>query len=276
MGARLLPGPLVTPGLLVGYQVQQGQGLARPLADAMTREVSALQPPPAAWAGGPPPANGLADTRPAQAQLASSMAAILGAGWQPAPGGTPVDEDAARAAWDSAPDPITRAAWFGLPAFRGAQATLLHLVRLGYKGASSLAQRQLLAGHHAAVTAAAGSLPGAGASDVPVADRVKEAAGPPGDHPRPSLPQLAARLAADQRRALLIGPDTPLTDSPAPAGPSPNPLTLAWEKLAATATGLLRDLASLAVPDGRESAGRPPRPSRPTSATWGPLPTPRR
>ena len=56
MGARLLPGPLVTPGLLVAYQVQQGHGLARPLADAMLREVSALQPPPAAWAAGPPPA----------------------------------------------------------------------------------------------------------------------------------------------------------------------------------------------------------------------------
>ncbi|HEY5353237.1 MAG TPA: patatin-like protein [Streptosporangiaceae bacterium] len=253
MGARLLPGPLITPGLLVAYQVQQGAGLARPLADAMTREVSALQPPPTAWAGGPPPANGLADTSPAQAQLASTMAAILGAGWQPAPSGTPMDEDAAWAAWDSAPDPISRAAWFGLPAFHGAEATLLHLIRLGYTGASSLGQRQLLAGHHAAVTAAAGNLPAPGASEVPVADRVKEAAGRPGDHPRPSLPQVAAQLATGQRRALLIGPDTPLTNSAAPAAPSPDALTVAWEKLAATATGLLRDLASLAVPDGRES-----------------------
>ena len=181
------------------------------------------------------------------------MAAILGAGWQPAQGGTPLDEDAAWAAWGSAPDAISRAAWFGLPAFHGAQAILLHLIRLGCKCASSLGQRQSLTAHHAAVTAAAGNLPGTGASEVPVTDRVKESAGRPGEHPWSSLPQLAAQLATGQREALLIGPDTRLANSPAPAAPGRNALTVAWARLADAATELLRDLAALAVPDGRES-----------------------
>ena len=56
MGARLHPRSLVTPRLLADYQLQQGRGLARPLAEAMTREISAMQPPPADWAGGFSPA----------------------------------------------------------------------------------------------------------------------------------------------------------------------------------------------------------------------------
>ena len=56
MGARLQPRSLVTPGLLADYQLQQGRGLARPLAEAMTREILAMQPPPADWAGGFPAA----------------------------------------------------------------------------------------------------------------------------------------------------------------------------------------------------------------------------
>ena len=144
-----------------------------------------------------------------QAQLATGMAAILGGGWQPAPGEGALDEDAAWAAWDSAPDPVSRAARFGLPAFRAAQAAVLHLIRLGGQRATSLAERQMLAGHHAAVTAAAANLPGAGDDGVPVGDLVRQAAGPPGDHPRPSLLQVAAHLATAQRQALLIGPDRP-------------------------------------------------------------------
>ena len=161
MGARLHPGGLVTPRLLAGDQVQQGRGLARPLAEAMMREVSALEPPPPAWAaslspGGPATpgsaAPGPAATEPDQARLATGMVAILGGGWQPAPGETPLDEDAAWAAWDSAPDPVSRATWFGLPAFRAAQSTVLHLVRLGYRRASSLgraadARRSSRGGH---------------------------------------------------------------------------------------------------------------------------------
>ena len=112
MGARLQPRSLVTPGLLADYQLQQGRGLARPLAEAMTREISAMQPPPADWAGGFSPAR-LAAPGPAQARLDTGMAAILGGGWQPVPREDLLNEDAAWQAWDSEPDPVTRAAWFG-------------------------------------------------------------------------------------------------------------------------------------------------------------------
>ena len=277
MGARLHPGGLVTPRLLAGYQVQQGRGLARPLAEAMMREVSALEPPPPAWAaglspGGPatpgsaapgpatpgPATPGPAATEPDQARLATGMVAILGGGWQPAPGETPLDEEAAWAAWVSAPDPVSRATWFGLPAFRAAQLTVLHLVRLGYQRASSLAERQMLAAHHAAVTAATGKALAAGGSVVPVADLVRQAAGPPGDHPRPSLLQVAAEVATAQRQALLIGPGTPAPAASTaargtPAPGTPAPLADAWEGLAAAAIGLLSDLSMLAVTDGRAS-----------------------
>jgi predicted acylesterase/phospholipase RssA len=258
LGTRLLPRSLVTPGLLAGYQVQQGRGLARPLADAMMREVSALRPPPAQWSAGLSPAGpaaaglaaaGPAAAGPAQAQLAAGMAAILGGGWQPAPGEGALDEDAAWAAWESAPDPVSRAARFGLPAFRAAQAAVLHLIRLGYQRATGLTERQLLAGHHAAVTAAAGNLPGAAGDGVPVGDLVRRAAGPPGDHPRPSLLQVAAHLATAQRQALLIGPDSPGPGTPG----AQDPLMAAWEKLAAAALGLLHDLAPMTVSGGRAS-----------------------
>ena len=125
----------------------------------------------------------------------------------------------------------------------------------------------MLAGHHAAITAAAGNLPGAGDDGVPVGDLVKRAAGPPGDHPRPSLLQVAAHLATAQRQALLIGPDRQGTGSgpgtgprqrapgtPGAAGPGlQDPLTAAWEKLASAALGLLHDLALMTVSGGRAS-----------------------
>ena len=245
MGARLQPGGLVTPGLLADYQIQQGRGLARPLAETMMREIPAMQPPPADWAAGFSPARPAA-TEPAQAQLATGMAAILGGGWQPVPREDPLDENAAWEAWNSAPDPVSRAAWFGLPAFRGAQATVLHLIRLGYQAASSLSARQMLAGHHAAVTAAAANLPGPASSGVPVASLLTEAAGAPGEHPRPGLLQVAAHLATEQRKVLLIGPGT--------AGPPAAALAGAWEQLAGVAIGLLQDLAGPPAADGHVSA----------------------
>src|ERR1700729_3935439 len=98
--------------------------------------------------------------------MADAMATILGAGWRPgfrpegspdpaagpAPGGhpapgaqppdgggqagagtgpTPDQEQLAWAGWTAAADPLERAAWFGLPAFRAAQATAGHLTRPG-------------------------------------------------------------------------------------------------------------------------------------------------
>ena len=243
MGARLQPGSLVTPRLLADYQVQQGRGLARPLGDALMREVSALRPLPAAWVATLSPARPAA-SGPPQAQLEARMTSILGGGWRGDPGDGPLGDDASWAAWTSAPDPVTRASWFGLPAFRAAQATVLHLIRLGYRQADDHTERQVLARHHAAVTAAAGNLPPAGGAGANLAGLAKQAVAPPVDRPRPSLPQVAADLATVQRLTLLIGPDIS------------GALQDAWEDLAAAAITLLGDLGPLAraraVPDGRE------------------------
>ena len=82
--------------------------------------------------------------------------------------------------------------------------------------------------------------------DVEAARTPGQQAGAPGVHPRPSLLQVAAHLATEQRKALLIGPGVP--------GPLTAGLAEAWEKLAGAAIGLVRDLAAPAVADGQVSA----------------------
>ncbi len=182
------------------------------------------------------------------------MAAILGGGWQPVPREDLLDEDAAWQAWDSAPDPVTRAAWFGLPAFWGAQATVLHLIRLGYQGAISLAARQTArrssrGGHRGQhEPARAGEhRPCRWPSSVDEAARTPgQQAGAPGGHPRPSL--LPGGRPPGHRAA----------EGPADRAGGPGPLAAglagAWEKLADAAIGLLRDLAAPTVADGQVSA----------------------
>ena len=240
MGARLRDS-LVTPALLVDYQVQQGRGLARPLLGEIMRAVSALERLPDGWDTALLPAS-LSATTPEQQRLTTAMATLLGAGWNPAALAADLlrDEAAASAAWDSAPDPVSRAASFGLPAVLGAQCTLMHLVRLGYQRAVDPGQRQMLDRHHAAITAALEGLPSGRDDDLEVARTVHAGAEPAGGRPPASLTQLVLGLADQKRRVLLIG-----ADSVALAG--------AWQKLGAAAIALLRDLAPLAVADGRKS-----------------------
>jgi predicted acylesterase/phospholipase RssA len=259
MGARL-PDGLVTPALLVDYQVQQGRGLARPLLAEILRAVSALDRLPEGWDTALQPAS-LTATSPEQQRLTTEMAMLLGAGWNPAvlaagpipaPAGTAgqdqtageilCDEAAAWAAWDSSPgsDPVSRAGRFGLPALRGAQGTVMHLIRLGYQRAVDPGQRQMLDRHHAAVTAALQGLPAALDDDLGVARTIRAGAEPAGGRPPADLRLLVRGLADQKRRILLIG-----ADSAALAG--------AWRKLAAEAIDLLRELAPLAVADGRKS-----------------------
>ena len=251
-------GNLVTPTLLVDYQVQQGRGLARPLLAEIMRAVSALDRLPKGWDTALLPAS-LSATSPEQEQLTTAMATILGAGWNPAalgagpvpgptgeagqdqtPGDILRDETIASDAWDSAPDPVSRAARFGLPAVRAAQSTLMHLIRLGYQRAVNPGQRRMLDHHHAAITAALEGLPAGGDDDLDVARTVRAGAAtgrrPPAGRPHRTGPG-ADRSEA---RILLIGTgSTALAD--------------AWQKLAAAAIDLVRDLAPLAVAEGRKS-----------------------
>ncbi|MGH3120763.1 MAG: patatin-like protein, partial [Streptosporangiaceae bacterium] len=279
LGARLPAGGLVTPGLLIDYQVQQGMSLARPLLDKIMRQVSALEHLPHGWDTTEPAS--LSAATPEQEQLTTAMATILGAGWNPAPvpaasaapvpaaSAAPVPaasaapagtaEDAPEAvpaeqgagellrdqktawdAWSSESDPV-QAAWFGLPALRGAQTTVLQLIRLGYQRATDKAQRQLLNLRHAQITAAVQGLPAGPDDGAGVTRAVREGAEQGGGHPPATLAELAIGLAEEKRQALLIGPGGPAL------------LAGAWEKLAAVAMDLVRDLAPLAVPEGRKS-----------------------
>ena len=188
------------------------------------------------------------------------MVTLLGAGWNPAaltaglvpdpagaaeqdqgPGDALRDETAASAGWNSVPDPVSRAARFGLPAVRGAHSTLMHLIRLGYQRAVDPGQRQMLDRHHAAITAALEGLPAGGDDDPGVARAVLAGAEPGAGHPPANLTQLVLGLADQKRRVLLIGAD----HSAALAG--------AWRELATAAIDLVRDLAPLAVAEGRKS-----------------------
>ena len=258
MGTRLHPDSLVTPTLLVDYQVQQGRGLARPLLAEIMRAVSALDHLPAGSDTALLPAS-LSATSPEQERLTTAMATLLGAGWNPAAldaGRVPVttgaagqdqtagdilrDEAAASAAWAAVPDPVSRATRFGLPAVRGAQSTVMHLVRLGYQRAVDPGQRRMLDRHHAAITAALEGLPAGLDDDLDVARTVREGAEPAGGRPPANLTDLVLGLADQKRRILLIGADSAA-------------LAAAWQKLAAAAIDLLRDLVPLTVADGRKS-----------------------
>ena len=247
MGARLQPGGLVTPGVLADYQVQQGRGLASPLLGEIMRAVSTLDRLPKGWDTALLPAS-LSATTPEQEQLTTAMATLLGAGWNPAaldagPAGGEIlrDEAAAAAAWDSAPDPVSQAARFGLPVLRAAQATVMHLVRLGYQRAVDPGQRRMLDRYHADVTAALDGLPAGSDDELDVGRAVREGAAPGGGRPAADLATLALGLADQKRRILLIGPGRSAL------------LAGAWQQLAAAAIGLIRDLAPLTVAEGRIS-----------------------
>ena len=236
MGARLQPGSLVTPGLLADYQIQQGRGLARPLAEAMTREIPAMQPPPAGWAAGfsagparghragPGPA-GHRDGRHPGRRLAARPArgpagrecglGSLGFGARPGqPGGVVRPPGFPGRPGDrAAPDPAGVSG--GQQPVRAADAR--RSSRGGHRGRREPAragQRRPCRWPRSWTEAARRRL-----------------AGRPGEHPRPSLLQVAAHLATEQRKVLLIGPGT---------GPAHSRLAGAWEQLAGVAIGLLR------------------------------------
>ena len=160
MGSRLRPAGLVTARLLAGYQRQQGDGLAGPLLAEVMRQLTPMQLPKE-WAAELSPAKpgAPAETQMADAMATilgagwrpgfrpegspdpaagpapgghPAPGAQLPAGAQPPAGGgqagagtgpTPDQEQLAWAGWTATADPLTRAAWFGLPAFRAAQAT---------------------------------------------------------------------------------------------------------------------------------------------------------
>ena len=188
MGSRLPAGHgLVTGGLLGDYERQQGAGLAQPVLDQLMRELSTM-PLPAPWV------SELAeDAEPPEQRLGAEMARILGTGWRPAaagadgglpangqrPGGQrPADAaHAAEACWEAAADPFDRAAAFGLPVFHAARATAIHLVHLGYEGATESIQRKALASHRAQLEAAYPPPPAAGDEPTDVAGRLADAAG---------------------------------------------------------------------------------------------------
>jgi patatin-related protein len=236
MGSRLRPAGLVTARLLAGYQRQQGDGLTGPLLAQVMRQLTPMQLPKE-WAAELSPAR---PGEPAETQMADAMAAILGAGWQPGfrPEGPPDQERVAWAGWTATADPLERAARFGLPAFRAAQSTAEHLIRLGTRQATSAGQRQQIIRHRPAIDAALepSATPGWD-EQAEVAAALKAGAGPD-TALRLGLMQVASQLADSNRAALLIGGAE---------------LRTAWAALADAVIALLDDLAPMLATEGRQS-----------------------
>jgi patatin-related protein len=243
---------LVNARLLHKFQRQQGAGLAQPLLSEVMSQLTTM-PIPDAWAGQLEPG------QQAETRMATTMAYVLGRGWQgsqPAglsatsgaataasAGQSPAGEKAAAwAAWIAATDPYGRAALFGLPVFIAARTITIQLIRLGYQRATDSIQRSKLAGHRKAIEDAVTALPPGwtdeGGEVAAYLERVTSdiQAG----HSR-DLAAVAAELADRKRRALLIGDDNTAA------------LTGAWERLATAVQLLLADLEPLTTPDGRAS-----------------------
>jgi patatin-related protein len=239
---------LVDGRLLHEFERQQGSGLAQPLLTEVMRQLTTLKIPDA-WA------TQLEPGHQAETRMANKMVDILGSGWQetqlaqpPGEGETvpsvaappPADEEtAAWNAWVAAPDPYTRAAMFGLPVFSAARAIIIHLIRRGYQRATDADLRNELAGRRKAIEDLATQLP-QGWTEERERGEVREyleqalARGPADD-----LTIVAADLAEQKRRALLIGEGAALER--------------AWVRLAEVTQSLLEDLEPLSRPEGRAS-----------------------
>jgi patatin-related protein len=251
MGSRLSgAGGLVTEVLLRDYQRQQGAGLAQPLLDEMMRQLTTMALPDA-WAAETSAGAGLPEKR-----MATNMAAVLGGGWQAAPGAAAWD------AWEATADPFDRAAAFGLPAFHAARATVIHLVKLGFQRATDPVQRAKITAYRATIEDTYRASSPAWDEPGEVREELAKAAN---TSPVPDLVTVAHELADAKRQALLIGPGTPATAGVARA---------AWVNLANATIPLLADLNGLATPDGRSSRQEAAGAIGSYLRYFGPTPTP--
>jgi patatin-related protein len=230
MGSRPLDGGGLVTGVLLGdYEQQQGAGLAQPLLDEMMRQLTTMALPDA-WA-----TELSAGAEPPETRMATSMAAVLGGGWQAGP------ETGAWTAWQAAADPFDRAAAFGLPVFHAARATVIHLLKLGYQQATDPGQRAKITGYRAAIENTYPAPSPAWGERGEVGQKLTEAAKA---SPVPDLMTVAHELADTKRQSLLIGPGTPATAGEPKA---------AWVKLVNATIPLLGYLDGLAAPNGRSS-----------------------
>jgi patatin-related protein len=238
---------LITGRMLHDFERQQGSGLAQPLLAELMRQLTTMQIPDA-WARELAPGEE-EHAEPAETRMAKKMVHILGRSWHGArpPGGGPAaaptrpDEDtAAWTAWTAAADRYTRAAMFGLPVFLAARATVVHLVRRGYQRATDGGLRGKLAGHRKAIEDLSTLLPPGWIDERgKVREYLKQAALGSHGHYR-DLKAVAADLAEQKRRALLIGAGAVTLEA-------------AWARLAEATQSLLADLQPLSAPDGRAS-----------------------
>lgn len=267
LGARLAPRRLVTPRMLEDYARQQGGALARPLLDALMRELTTMKLSNS-WKNELSPSRE-ADRQPIEQRLAEIMADQFAKAWTyPPTGGDPGADtahlfeqvirfgpswlhDEAVSAFsrmlDSPDDDdnvFARAARFGRPALYAAQATAIQLVRHGYRLAVTDQQRQALAAHRKAVTDAVPH-PAPFDDRKTARDHVRTAAAA---HPTVTLEQLATQLANAKWASL----------GPGDSGSSGHGRSLAdsWHHLELATTLLVATLRQLAAQDASQHRGR--------------------
>lgn len=202
---------LLTPGLLDDYKARVGAALARPVISALSRLISTMPAPgkpaadgqlamPAAW--GP-------DLRDPETALANCRKAA---------------QDAITKPWSSVPEDYASLATFGRPAFDGAKAIVISILRNAYLLAESGPARQALS---QAVDASYSTFAGQqnrlqGPRPASIVREIVE------QHPQDNLAAVSRAAAERYARGLAIEPD-PVTKTTGDPGSS---LIPAWQSLA--------------------------------------------
>jgi patatin-related protein len=217
---------LLTPGLLDDYKARVGAALARPVISALSRLISTMSAPgkpatdgqlamPAAW--GP-------DLRDPETALANCRAAA---------------RDAITTTWSIVPEDYPSLATFGRPAFDGAKAIVISILRNAYLLAESGPDRQALS---EAVNASYSTLAGQqNRRQRPrPASIVREIVE---QRPQDTLAAVSRAAAERYARELALGPD-PVAKTTGDPGSS---LVQAWQSLAQVIVdhaALLRSLSA--------------------------------
>jgi patatin-related protein len=247
LGTRLAPQGLITPQMLDDYRRQQGSALARPLLDALMRELTTIRLPDS-WKHQLGPSRE-ADLPPIEQRLARKMTDRFTGTWTYPPAG------------EDPEDVFAHAARFGRPALDAAQAIAVQLVRYGYRLATEGGHRKDLAAHRRAISDAV-TRPAPFDDRETVRDLVRAAASA---CPVTTLEQLAAQLADARWEALTRG-------GPSAPGDVPS-LADDWRHLEQATASLITTLRKLAAQAASQRRNRPDA-ARAVSTYLGYLSTP--
>ena len=204
--------PLLTAGLLDDYRARVGAALARPVISALSRLISTMPAPDKPVASGQPamPAAWGLELRDPESTLANCRAAA---------------QHAITKTWLNVPEDYPSLATFGRPAFDGAKAIVLTILRNAYllseSGSDRIALSVAVNATHSAFRPAQSNRQQRPRPAFIVQETVQE-------HPQDGLAEVSKAAAERYARELFVAPN-PVTK---PTGEPVGTLTEAWQSLA--------------------------------------------